>query len=108
MDAHDYLIQHFEHMAQLSASLKELPAEVRDHSYSLESFGSWTMVVRYKGVRIRVAFDGRESGYSIQRSRSREPPDQWEEGVWLEVSSSEDGLPVSNIVNGIMSCATAG
>ncbi len=107
MEAFDYPIHHFQHMGQLSESLKELPAEVRDHRYSYETFGSWTMVVRYKGVRIRVAFDGRDSAYSVERSSSRKSPDQWEERVWLEVSSSSDEFPVSTILDGIMSCAKA-
>ena len=108
MDAQDYPIRHFEQIARFAAALRELPAQVEEHSYSYESFGSWVIVVRYKGRRMRVVFDGRDSDFSIQRSSSRTSPDKWGETCWRRVCESRDQFPESDIVDAIVKCATAG
>ncbi len=107
MDAQDYPIRHFEQMTQLSSLFRDLPAQVQDHQYSYESFGSWNVVVRYKGIRVRVMFDGKESSYSVERSDSREAPDQWRKPHWQHSSTSES-LPLAAIIAAVVDSATVG
>jgi hypothetical protein len=37
---------HFQEMDRLVTMLKGLPAQVLDHDYSNESFGTWSMTIR--------------------------------------------------------------
>ena len=74
MEAHDYPIVHFERMRALAHALKSLPAQILEHSYSGESFGSWYVVVRYKGAVSQLVFDGRDSLLGLRRSGDRKVP----------------------------------
>ena len=105
MDSQDYPIRHFQQVAELARRLKTLPAQVEEHSYSYSSFGSWVTVVRCKGVRLRVVFDGRESDYSIQRSSTREPPDVWGETLWRQDVKPGVDFPEDDLVAAIAKCA---
>jgi hypothetical protein len=104
VDSQDYPIQHLESMTLLASELKNLPAQILQHQYSYESFGSWAIVLRAKGVRLRIAFDGKESAYSIERSHARKPPDSWSEPRWLEVPGGET-FPLSALVAAVMEAA---
>ena len=104
MEAQEYPVQHFEQMARLAESLKELPAQIQEHSYSYESFGSWTVIARLKGVRLRVSFDGRDSVYSVERSESRKPPDRWGAASRLSAPGDE-AFPLSAIVAAVVDSA---
>ena len=108
MDSQDHPIRHFQQVARLAARLKELPAQVEEHSYNYASFGSWTTVVRCKGVRLRVVFDGRESDYTIQRSGARKPPDEWGETLWRQGVQPEVEFPEEALVSAIAKFAGAG
>ena len=87
MEAHEHAIAHFEGMAKLSSALEKLPALVLDHQYSSESFGSWSLVLRYKGSVLRLDFDGRENHLEIRRTRDRKPPYNYESALLID----EDG-----------------
>ncbi len=104
MDEQDYPIQHFQHMTLLASSLKSLPAEIVEHRYDYESFGSWFIVLRTKGVRLRLAFDGKDSVYSIERSQARKRPDTWTEPRWLDLPAG-DSFPVSALVAAVVEAA---
>ena len=82
LEAQDYPIEHFELMRQLALALKDLPAQIQDHGYSYESFGSWYVVVRCKGVYWRFGLDGKEGMFFLQRSSSRKPPHHWSGVDW--------------------------
>ncbi len=77
MDSQDDPIRHFGEMSRFTAVLKALPAQILDHSYSYESFGSWAVSFRYKGRSLRLVFDGRDNAYSLACSASRKPPHSW-------------------------------
>jgi hypothetical protein len=77
MEAHDYPIVHFERMSRLARALKPLPAQVLDHNYSYESFGSWYVVVRHKGRVGQLIFDGRDNHLGLRWSADRKPPYQY-------------------------------
>lgn len=92
MDDQDYPIRHFEEMARLAAALKGLPAQVLDHSYHYESFGSWAVTIRYQGRPLRLTFDGKERAYRIEESATRRAPYSWN-ATWHAVESSADPWP---------------
>ena len=84
MEAHEHAIAHFDRMAKLSSALQQLPAQILDHRYSNESFGSWSLVLRYKRTVIRLDFDGRENQLEIRRTRDRKPPYNYESASLLD------------------------
>jgi hypothetical protein len=104
MEAQDYPVRHFEQMARLAESFRELPAQVEQHSYSYESFGSWAVIVRFKDVRLRVSFDGRDSVCFVERSESRKPPDKWGPARLLP-ASGEQAFPLSPIIAAVVDSA---
>jgi hypothetical protein len=87
MDAHDYSIRHFEDMARFATALKALPAQVLEHSYSYDSFGSWWTVVRCNGFPLRVVFDGRDRELVLEASEARKPPYTWGVAVWRKTTA---------------------
>jgi len=94
MDKLESPLLHFREMEELAEALRALPAQICDHSYSYESFGSWATVIRCKGVRLRLVFEGRDHEYRLERSPSRKPPDEWCETGWRRIAEPDAGLPV--------------
>lgn len=74
MEPHDYPIAHFERMGRLALALKALPAQVLEHQYLGESFGSWYVVIRQGGRVSQLTYDGREDCLGLRRSTDRKPP----------------------------------
>jgi len=103
MEARDYPIRHFEYMAKFAAELKEIPAQVLEHEYRYDAFGSWYVVVRCKGVLLRVVFDGKEGEFLIERSTSREMPYRWENESWRHSRGSDSEADRANLIAAIVS-----
>lgn len=57
MDDPDNQLRHFREMVELAEALRTLPADILSHEYAYEAFGSWFVVVRCNGVRMRLVFD---------------------------------------------------
>ena len=74
MEAQDEPIAHFERMSKLGQALKALPAQILEHSYSYESFGSWSLVFRYKGQVHQIIYDDRDDHVGLRGSADRKPP----------------------------------
>jgi hypothetical protein len=74
MEPHDYPIAHFERMSRLAVALKVLPAQILEHRYLGESFGSWYVVIRQGGRVSQLTYDGREDYLGLRRSSDRKPP----------------------------------
>jgi len=74
MESQDYPIAHFERMTCLAHALKKLPAQILEHRYSGESFGSWYMTLRHKGQVSQLVYDGRDDHLGLRRSSDRKPP----------------------------------
>lgn len=106
MDSQDYSIHHFQEMSALTATLKTLPAEILEHIYTYEAFGSWSTLLRYKGVRMQLTFDGREFELTLRRSASRKRPDHWGDILWTR-SHRDAEMPVTEIVDAIKAVVTA-
>jgi hypothetical protein len=108
MDSQDYPISHFDQMGRLAAGLKAVAAQVLEHTYSYESFGSWAMIIRYRGQPFRVLFDGKEYEYLLERSTSREQPYRWQPPSWQKRVSPVEDICVSEIVSAIDRGGSAG
>jgi hypothetical protein len=94
MESQDYPIHHFEKMRALATMLAALPAQVLEHVYSFDSFGSWTMIVRCKGRLLRLVFDGRDGEYFLEQSASHERPYVWDQPPWrMRAVGGEDIVP---------------
>jgi len=74
MEAQDYPIAHFGAMNRLAEALGALPAQILEHRYSYESFGSWSVVLRYRGQTSELSFDGKEQRLALRPSAERKPP----------------------------------
>jgi len=74
MESHDYAIAHFESMSRFAAALKALPAQILEHSWSGQSFGSWCVVIRHGGRISQLTYDGREGHLALRHSTDRKPP----------------------------------
>ena len=106
MDPQDYPIRHFQEMDRLATLLKGLPAQVLDHDYSYQSFGSWSMTIRCKGCPLRVTFDGKEREYRLEKSATPRPPYSWSP-FWNRTDLSENAA-TSAIIDAIRAAGTAG
>ena len=95
-------------MVQLATGLKAMPAQVLEHTYSYESFGSWAMIIRYRGQPFRILFDGKEHEYLLERSTSREQPYRWQRLSWHKHVSPTDEISVPEIVSAIDRGGSAG
>jgi len=74
VEPQDYPILHFERMSRLAVALKALPAQIIEHQYFGESFGSWHVVVRHGGLVSQLVYDGRDDHVGLRRSSDRKPP----------------------------------
>jgi hypothetical protein len=98
MEAHDYPIAHFEGLSRLARALKVLSAQILEHNYDYESFGSWYIVVRHNGVVSRLVFDGRDNYLGLQKSASGKAPYQYGADLPVESGTGTDALDAATIV----------
>jgi hypothetical protein len=108
MDSQDYPIHHFEQMGRLVARLKALPAQVLEHTFSCESFGSWAMIVRHRGHPLRLVFDGKEQEYFLEQSTSPKHPYRWQRLPWRKRASPVEEICVPEIIGAIERGGSAG
>ena len=106
MDAQDYPIRHFQEMDRLATTLKDLPAQVLDHAYFFEAFGSWSMTIRYKGSPLRLTFDGKEHEYRLEESATARAPYSWS-SIWHRTDLSQDAATAA-ILDAIRRASMAG
>ncbi len=89
MKAQDYSIAHFEFMSRIVGSLEALPAQLLNHEYSAEHFGSWAFSVRYKGEVASVSCDGRDFTLWIRYSTERKAPYDYGPEVQIVLDESD-------------------
>ena len=106
MDPQDYPIRHFQEMDRLATMLKGLSAQLLDHDYSYESFGSWSMTIRCKGCPLRVTFDGKDREYRLEKSATPRAPYSWS-SVWHRTDLSEN-VATAAIIDAIRAAGMAG
>jgi hypothetical protein len=100
MEPQDYPIAHFNQTAELATALKSLPAQILEHQYSYEGFGSWWATVRHRGVCYRIVLDGRDGQVSIECSSS-EAIRPWDKTLWERSVGVGSQLPVAEVVGAI-------
>jgi hypothetical protein len=86
-------------MKKLAVELKSLPAQVLEHEYSYESFGSWSLTLRYRGQVFRLTFDGKERWCVLQESAEWKAPYQWNEIVWEKRCEQSDLFPQAELIS---------
>jgi len=102
MDLQDHPIRHLEQTIKLVTALKFVPAQMLDHQDSYESFGSWTMTLRASGNVFRVVWDGKERLLlTLQRSRSRKQPYDWQQPVWERSGVDGNGIVPMELVEAV-------
>ena len=107
MDDQDYPVRHFARMAQFATELKSLPAQVLEHGYSYESFGSWWVTFRFGGIPFRATFDGKERRVVVERSTSRKPPYAWEIDIW-DRSAPDSEFDLRDVIEVVRTSVPAG
>jgi hypothetical protein len=101
MGPQDYPTEHFKAMAELATALKDLPAQIREHQYSYEAFGSWWVTMRHQGTGYRLVFDGRNRRLALESSSSGDAQ-PWDKTMWECSLSAGLQLPVAEVVGAIM------
>jgi len=62
----NYTITHFQMMRDISTKLVPLSAEILEHNYNHEAFGSWWFTFKRAGREFRIVFDGRDQWLYLQ------------------------------------------
>jgi hypothetical protein len=70
MSGHDYPIEHFQLMLDVSRVLKDFNAQLLEHEYHYHAFGSWWFVIESSGKKCRLLFDGRDFRLVLERDIS--------------------------------------
>jgi hypothetical protein len=99
MEAHDYPIANLEGVLRLAQALKAMPAQILEYNYAYEAFGSWYLVVRYKGVVSRLVFDGRDRHLALQKSANGKAPYEYGLDTPVESGSWSDAFDVTTIAS---------
>jgi hypothetical protein len=68
MEAHEYPVRHFEMMAVIAEKAAGLGAQLLEHTYDYNHFGSWWFVCSYRNQYYRCVFDGRDGNIRLERS----------------------------------------
>jgi hypothetical protein len=79
MEEPEYPLRHFQLMVQLAGDLRSLPAQILEHGYRYDAFGSWWTTLRRHGTAFRIVFDGKERQLRLERASSTAEADTWEE-----------------------------
>jgi hypothetical protein len=108
MEPQEYPIRHFERMVDLTERLKTLPAQLLEHGYSYESFGSWWSIIRIGGVPLRIVFDGRDGELVVERSVSKKPPYSWEQVSRRTIDAAARDALGTELVDVLRGAADAG
>jgi hypothetical protein len=98
MGSQDYPIHHFRFIGELALALRTLPAQVLSHDYSYESFGSWQLTFKTRGIVFRLVFDGHEQWYVLEESEQRKAPYQWSRTVWEKREVTSDRFPLAEVI----------
>ena len=80
-------VHHFDQMAKALRELEDFSVELLEHHYAPSSFGSWSSVLRHRGIVVRATFDGKDGELVVERSTSSQPPYEWQ-GAATEVASN--------------------
>jgi hypothetical protein len=108
MQDQEYPARHFDQMARLVKALGGLAAQMLEHGYSYESFGSWWSIFRFKGIPFRVGFDGRDREVGIERSKGLKAPYEWSEISRRTLDTGAADALERHLVDALKGTASAG
>ena len=101
MEALDYPIKHFAQMNQLASKLKILSAQILEHSYQYDSFGTWWIDISLKSEEIfRLFFDGKDRALSLYKLPKGGATKSWQPAAsssWNEVWKKTQGEDINII-----------
>jgi hypothetical protein len=83
--------RHLAEQADLAGALTAVPAEIVEHHYSETDFGSWWTLIRCRGQRFRLVFDGRDRAYRLEHDSNSEFGTTWN-ALWEQVNASEHAV----------------
>lgn len=91
MKSQEYPICHFQLMQALASELAGMPAQIQGHHYLYKSFGSFELLIQFKGQEFRAVLDGRDNIFLIEKKVSSD---------WKEIASkSIDMKNIERIVS---------
>jgi hypothetical protein len=68
MEGQESPLRHFQLMVQVADHLRALPAQILEHHYQYDAFGSWWTTLKRRGQLFRVVFDGKERELRLERA----------------------------------------
>ena len=71
-------------MSDMAIALSGFPAQILEHNYNYESFGSWWFSFRFKGQEFRLVFDGKDAQLSLKEKTASD---------WKEIASDQTKHP---------------
>lgn len=107
MEPQEYPKSHFQDMTGLVEAFRTLPAQVLEHWYSYEAFGAWSTVLRFKGIPLRLTFEGRDQEYVLERSDSKKTPYSWQLVFRRKADAMGDGWR-DEVVEAVRGAVVAG
>lgn len=88
-----------EPMREVARALAALPAEVLEHRYHPEAFGSWYLVFRFEGRPFRVVFDAKDRACWLDRRAERRfRRHRWEPTTWQWIGPGAEPFPVEDLL----------
>jgi hypothetical protein len=86
-------------MREVARTLASLPAEVLEHEYYPQVFGSWYLEFRFEGRLFRVVFDAKDRAcWLSRRVKPRFRRHRWEPTSWEWVGSADEPFPVEDLL----------
>ena len=79
MESQEYPLQHFQLMAKLAGDLVAMRAQILEHGYHCNAFGSWWTTLQRRGIVFRIVFDGKERELRLERATRSDKAESWEE-----------------------------
>lgn len=84
--------RHLQGLLALLDAVAPRGAELVEHHFTADAFGSWFVVLRLPGGTVRLVFEGRDHELVLERSGSPRPPYRWGPAVWRRPCPRPDDL----------------
>jgi len=86
-------------MREVAGALATLPAEILEHEYYLQVFGSWYLGFRFEGRLLRVVFDAKDRACWLERrAKRRFRRGRWEPTTWQWTERGGEPFPVEDLL----------
>ncbi|HKB16493.1 MAG TPA: hypothetical protein VKF62_10520 [Planctomycetota bacterium] len=99
MEDKDYPVEHFRRMVRLAEDLRTVPAQIMEHAYHHEAFGSWVTTVGRRGRLFRIVFDGKEREVRLERATTTGDTRRWGEVGSSAATGPSDAQAIAEMVD---------